>query len=153
MRGQRYTTEQQRIDAFEAKYTPEPNSGCWLWNASFCRDGYGNFYDGKRVIGAHRYAWTVYCGAIPDGLHILHKCDTPACVNPAHLSLGTHRENMHDSLVKGRNFFATKTHCKHGHAFTPDNITNVKLEHKRRRCKACERTRALRAYYKNKGVS
>lgn len=150
MRGQRYHNKAQRMEAFEHKYIPEPNSGCWLWHGSCCRDGYGNFYDGKRVIGAHRFSWQAHKGVIPGGLHILHKCDTPSCVNPDHLFLGTHTDNMRDMTAKGHNRMKEKTHCKYGHEFTPDNITNEKREHKRRRCKACERVRALKAYHAKK---
>lgn len=146
MRGQRYTTEKQRLDAFEHKFIPEPNTGCWLWTASLCRDGYGNFYDGKRVIGAHRFSWQTYKGEIPEGLHILHKCDTPACVNPDHLSLGTHRDNMNDSLLKGRNFFASKTHCKRGHVLSGENLY-VRPDGTRD-CYTCRQERHLRTYKK-----
>lgn len=89
------------LERFEAKYIPEPNSGCWLWTANCTQKGYGMFRMGVQG-SAHRAAWTLYCSPIPDGAHVLHSCDTPACVNPAHLFLGTNQENVDDKVEKGR---------------------------------------------------
>ena len=77
-------------------------SGCWLWNANKNNKGYGMFH----VIGnkklAHRISWQLRYGEIPEGMHVLHLCNTPACVKPTHLFLGTHQENMQDKLNHGR---------------------------------------------------
>lgn len=88
---------------FWAKVAKSPDAdGCWLWIASTSHNGYGFFKFHNRQLKAHRfiYEWTI--GVIPEGLHVLHRCDTPACVNPAHLFLGTHRDNMRDMHEKGR---------------------------------------------------
>lgn len=77
--------------------TPMEECGCWIWNGPFTR-GYGKA--GKRW--AHRLSWEAFKGQIPEGLHVLHKCDTPPCVNPGHLFLGTHRDNVRDCMAKGR---------------------------------------------------
>lgn len=68
------------------------------------RDGYGGFYDPllKRRAAAHRMVWEECFGPIPPGLHVLHLCDNPGCVNPEHLVLGTNRENQLDRSLKGR---------------------------------------------------
>ena len=75
---------------------------CWLWTAVRNSDGYGNFKLNGTMIKAHRVAYTLFLGPIPNGLHVLHRCDVPGCVNPNHLFLGTHMENMIDREAKGR---------------------------------------------------
>jgi hypothetical protein len=95
------------IERFEEKFVPEPNSGCWLWTAATKELGYGVIGVGSRGHGtdkAHRVSWKLYRGEIPAGMVVCHKCDTPACVNPDHLFLGTLGDNMRDCVRKGRNF-------------------------------------------------
>ncbi len=75
---------------------------CWLWQATKNGDGYGRFKLGGRLQGAHRVAYFLYKGEIPSGMCVLHRCDTPACVRPDHLFLGTQRENIHDMEKKQR---------------------------------------------------
>lgn len=81
---------------------PEPNTGCWLWTRRLGPAGYGALTVRGRPQLAHRVAYVVHRGPIPDGLWVLHRCDTPACVNPAHLFLGTHTDNVRDMVAKGR---------------------------------------------------
>lgn len=80
---------------------PEPNTGCWLWTHSE-RLGYGRFWIKSVCIAAHRASYEAYKGKITNGLWVLHKCDTPSCVNPDHLFLGTSSDNQKDSYQKGR---------------------------------------------------
>ena len=89
-------------DRFASGYAPCPMSGCWLWMHGYSSSGYGRMYRGKVLVYAHRFSWEVHNGAIPDGLCVLHRCDVPVCVNPAHLFLGTPRDNMLDMWGKGR---------------------------------------------------
>lgn len=77
---------------------PIPESGCWLWEGQN-KGGTSNYglvhINGKRTT-AHRQSWIEANGPIPAGLHVLHKCDIPLCVNPNHLYLGSHADNMGD---------------------------------------------------------
>ena len=78
---------------------------CWIFTGSLDRYGYGKMKIGGRsgrTVGAHKISFEVHRGHIPDGAHVLHKCDNPSCVNPGHLYIGTHRENMADMKAKNR---------------------------------------------------
>lgn len=77
------------------------NEKCWEWQAYVDKYGYGRFAYGKDVL-CNRVVWVLIHGAIPDGLHILHTCDNPRCVNPNHLFTGTAKQNAEDRERKGR---------------------------------------------------
>lgn len=89
-------------ERFEEKYEPEPNTGCWLWTAALDSKGYGVIGTGPhKVDRAHRVSYRLFKGD-PTGLDVCHRCDTPACVNPDHLFLGTAKDNIQDMIRKGR---------------------------------------------------
>lgn len=99
-RGQRpneYTEE-----TIISRCSVEPNTGCWLWTENLNQWGYGKICIQKKHWIAHRAAYTIFNGKIPNGILVLHKCDTRACVNPNHLFLGTNQDNMFDMVKKGR---------------------------------------------------
>lgn len=82
---------------------PVLKTRCWEWEAGISSNGgYGCFSRGKKTQKAHRYAYEIYFGRIPDNQIVLHKCDNPRCVRPSHLSCGTHQDNMTDMVNKGR---------------------------------------------------
>ncbi len=112
----------------------EKTEGCWLWTGALDSDGYGNVNRSKKSVGAHRYAYELLVGPIPAGMVLDHICRNRRCVNPAHLDPVTNREN----ILRGEGAcarHARKTHCVHGHEFTPEN-TRIRPNGSRR-CVAC----------------
>lgn len=101
--------EQKYIKRFWTKVDKgDANSGCWVWCAGKHGHGYGMFYTGRKIKKgqaefAHRVAYEIANGVFDYSLHVLHTCDNTSCVNPTHLRLGTHEENMKDRDSKGRN--------------------------------------------------
>jgi len=84
------------------RHTATASSGCLEWTGRRDKDGYGRFWLADRMEQAHRVSWRLHSGAIPVGLSVLHSCDNPPCVNPAHLFLGTQADNVGDMIQKGR---------------------------------------------------
>lgn len=80
---------------------PINKKDCWIWNACTKPDGYGLFVY-KKKIRAHRFSYMLFIGDIPKNKMVCHKCDIRNCVNPKHLWLGTHKQNMRDKKIKGR---------------------------------------------------
>lgn len=120
---------------FERKYTPEPNSGCWLWTGSLSQ-GYGCIEHTR----AHRISFEHFRHKIPDGLVLDHLCRVRCCVNPDHLEPVTNYTN----IIRGFGapaMNARKTHCVHGHSLEGDNLyTNADGN---RICRKCRRSYQL----------
>lgn len=122
------------LERLESMSIPEPMSGCWLWlkavNSTHRRHpGYRSAqrpvmrFNGK-TVSASRVTWMAYNGEIPAGLSVCHHCDNSLCVNPDHLYVATHQQNMHDAQRRGRlagNGNPQGENCSQGHPFTPEN--------------------------------
>lgn len=118
-------------------------NGCWQWLGSSQRDGYGHFTV-ERVTErwtktAHKVAYELLVGPVPNGLVLDHvKCHNKWCVNPSHLEPVTQLVNLLRSPQTVNSINKAKTHCKHGHEFTPEN-TYLRPDNGNRMCKACNR--------------
>lgn len=119
---------------------------CWLWGAGKNQDGYGRFWDCTRKVQAHRFAYELLIGPIPNGLELDHLCRVRNCVNGKHMEPVTHQENARRGevgLAGGRRMRA-KTHCPRGHAYDSDNTyRNLRGQ---RSCRTCCRVSARLKY-------
>ena len=135
---------------FFDKISVDPETGCWNWTAGRIWNGYGQFWLAGKKHYAHRVAYELLRGEIPEGLQIDHLCRNRACANPDHLEPVTCKEN----LLRGETFQAAnaaKTHCPQGHPYSGDNL--YVYPDGRRGCRTCklERDRRYRAR-KKKGA-
>lgn len=123
MRGRIST--QTLHERFWAKVDRTPT--CWLWTASTKGTGYGAIRIGSLVRFAHRLAWEMRYGAIPDGMQVLHRCDNTRCVRPDHLYLGTVRENMRDREAAGHTRYGRLAGTDHPNAkLTAEQIQAIR---------------------------
>lgn len=112
------------LKRLEDSSMPEPNSGCRLWLRNTWGGGYGRISVGGVERPAHVVAWELHHGKpVPPGLHICHKCDVRACIEPTHLFDGTRSDNMADMHRKGR---GTK-HCRKGVSNGRSRLTEAEV--------------------------
>jgi hypothetical protein len=127
-------------ERFWAKVDRRGPEVCWSWLGSrMKRKPYGQFYNGERLVLAHRFSYELLVGPIPDGLVLDHLCQNPSCVNAlAHLEPVTNGENIHRGYVA-----KAQTHCKWGHEFTPENtyVYRTGAGGIARKCIACHELR------------
>ena len=110
-------------------------NGCWEWNGCLSKDGYGR-YDSNNT--AHRESFLFFNGEIPKHKEIDHLCRNRKCMNPKHLRLVTHKQNMETAVC----FNTRKTQCIRGHEFNEENtITYTYLGYKKRQCRICHNKR------------
>lgn len=108
------------------------HGACVLWTGTKTPTGYGQINFGGRRLAVHRVSYVAFKGTIPDGLEIDHLCRVRHCVNPHHLEAVTHAENLRRAVPR-----SLKTHCKHGHEYTPEN--SYVPPRGKRECWTCKR--------------
>jgi hypothetical protein len=109
-----------------AKVEFDPNSGCWLWSGSTVRRGYGALTIDRRCIQTHRLSYALNIGS-PGSAWVLHRCDTPACCNPAHLFLGDAKSNVADRVAKGRSAGGSRHGERHWKArLSRDEVAQIR---------------------------
>ena len=138
--GKKPVSNKERFE----KWFKVDSTGCWLWTGYKHRFGYGRFklWPERADRDAHRAAYLIYKGDIPPGVFVLHRCHVPSCVNPDHLYLGTHEQNMTDMKVSGRSCLG----ARNGAA----KLTTVEVWEIRRRALLGEKLKVLAARF---GVS
>lgn len=154
------------LERLMAKVVILPN-GCWQWMGHLTEDGYGQISVGRIMMRTHRVSYEIHNCKIPAGIEIDHICHDPekcklgnqcphrACVNPEHLAISTHKDNMHPSRAHNGARIASiasalksssKTHCKRGHEFTKENTI---ISNGLRSCWICHRL-SMRAWFQAK---
>lgn len=126
---------------------------CWEWTGPRQSFGHGFFHVGRVSIGSHRVAYFLATGEMDDALFVCHKCNNPPCCNPAHLYLGTQKDNMADCKRAHRTRGCRTTHCPRGHEKTPENTPENTIATRRRdgytryTCRRCHYDFGLKRYY------
>jgi hypothetical protein len=141
LRGGSWT--KRREDRFWKKV--DKSGECWIWTGCVDVTGYGVVGVNAYPMKSHRFSWVITNGPVPDGLFVLHKCDNRVCVNPDHLFLGTHQDNMADRDKKGRQI--------HGERHASSKLTELQVADIRRRyVKGC-RVNGIRPIARELGMS
>jgi hypothetical protein len=111
-----------RWETIESRIMPVPECGCWLWTGH--SNVYGLIQENNKNVAAHRLIYEALVEPIPEGMLALHKCDTPLCVNPRHIFLGTQKDNVQDMFNKGRDnrLYGEKHHAA---KLTNDEVVEI----------------------------
>lgn len=137
-----------KVDRDGPPHPYDPDQGlCWLWTASLRSTGYGQFYASREqgLVSAHRFAYALEHGPIPDGQVVRHTCDRPLCVNAAHLIAGTQAENCADTRERGNPFGGKISHAGTDHPLA--RLTTQDVDEIRRRRTAGDLLRVIAADY------
>lgn len=128
-----------RVAACICAYRNSEWSGdCLEWHGAATKDGYGVIWHKGKNRRLHRAVWEEMHGPLPSRIFVCHSCDNPKCWRPAHLFLGTNLDNVRDMAYKGRHKEQKKTHCPHGHAYSPEN-TYIRPSDGYRMCRICKK--------------
>jgi hypothetical protein len=131
------TSKQDRFQALSSRFIVKDmgyKTPCWVWQGGQTDRGYGGCWDGERNTRFHVFTYVYLRGPVPDGLELDHLCRVRLCGNPDHLEAVTHQENIRRGQTGIVN--RSKTHCKYGHEFTPENTRPTA---KGRACRQCSR--------------
>lgn len=123
------------------RWLDKRQDGCWIYTGNKDADGYGRLVRGGKWVRAHRYAYALTKGPIPDGMMVCHTCDNRPCCNPAHLFVGTATDNNRDREAKGRG--CKRREWLHGERSPMSKLTNAQRLEIRRRVIAGESMRAM----------
>ncbi len=135
-----------RTERFQTKFDVD-KSGCWLWSGAKIPEGYGQFWNGTKVVRAHRWSYEHYREKIPSHLELDHLCRISSCVNPDHLEAVTHQENILRGDAPAAKQ-ARRSHCIYGHPLSGTNVYNTRAG--RRQCKVCIRRVQRESYWRMK---
>src|SRR3990167_7115688 len=114
------------------------HSGCIEWVGRIKQGGYGAMTVNGKERGTHRVSFELFIGEIPNGLWVLHRCDNPMCVNPAHLFLGTNTDNVADMVAKGRQAGALGER-NHSAKLTASDVVAIRSERNLTQCQLAQR--------------
>lgn len=114
------------VERFWENVNKNTPNGCWEWMGAHHAAGYGLLYIGDSMKLTHRYSYELHWGEIPPGVFVCHHCDNPSCVNPAHLFLGNHDDNMADMTSKGR-----QNHGKGSAKLTEAQVSEIRRAYER----------------------
>ena len=133
-------------ERFWSKVSVTPS--CWEWTGTLV-DGYGQFWNGNKLVQAHQYSYEIFIGRVPEGLQLDHLCRNRACVQPSHLEAVTLQENIRRGQTGTLNSAnALKTHCLHGHPFNDKNT--ILRSQGGRDCRICHQEQDRRNKMKRK---